>query len=142
MFDESIRRARSIPDAQIEISPHLCDLLTKDKAVTSAFPKTKLRVECSKLHIYEQGGHFAVHSDTIRNNTHIGNAHPNVDRGVSRGRNTTADEGTFGVDERTLARERSTTNCGDRETNPGDTLRYRAEDSEMGGHGRQRKESA
>lgn len=70
VYDESVRLARCIPGHNLQWQANLYgDLQNTAKMLNCG---NDVRLKISKLHIYQAGGHFQAHRDTLQNHDHVG----------------------------------------------------------------------
>jgi hypothetical protein len=71
VYDEDIRKGRELCPDVLDVSIYERNL-PQDEIKRSLFPNSSLEFKFSKLAIYEPGGHFHVHRDTVRSHDHQG----------------------------------------------------------------------
>jgi hypothetical protein len=74
VFDENVRKGKEMTPTQISINCSCYSNPIPRRDIQRAlFPNaTKIRCQFSKMAIYESGGHFDVHRDTVRSHAHQG----------------------------------------------------------------------
>jgi hypothetical protein len=71
VYDEDVRKGREIPGNQLSV--RYLPVRTRQVVQQTLFPHSKrIRCQLSKMAIYEVGGHFDVHRDTVRSHAHQG----------------------------------------------------------------------
>ena len=69
VYDEDIRKGRELCPDMLGVSD---DYFPEYELSEALFPNSSLEFKFSKLAIYEPGGHFHVHRDTVRSHDHQG----------------------------------------------------------------------